>query len=225
MEQGEIGLLLVDDEPFVRRVLRSYVANEPDIRVLGECADGAEALARARELNPDVVVMDLQMPGTDGIEATRQIVEAGLAARVLVVTGHVSHSFLTESLLSGASGYIVKDSEPHQVVDAIRGVHAGGMPIDPIVTQHLINVLRRDGSVGTGELAESRGRGGTIHVTDREQDVLEALCSGQSNREIACALFISEPTVKYYLTGLQQKFGTRGRVELVVSVLRRGLVR
>ena len=225
MEQDEIGLLLVDDEPFVRRVLRSYVANESDMRVLGEAADGAEAVVRARELNPDVVVMDLQMPGTDGIEATRQMVEAGLAARVLVVTGHVSDSFLTNSLLAGASGYIVKDSEPHQVVDAIRGVYAGGTPIDPIVTWHLIKELRRDGSVGTGQLVESRGRGETIHVTDREQDVLEALCTGQSNREIACALYISEPTVKYYLTGLQRKFGTRGRVELVVSALRRGLVR
>lgn len=216
--EGAVTVLIADDEKFVRRALRSYLTEDPQIVVLDEAEDGAQAVSLTRSLTPDVVLMDLQMPGMDGIDATRRIKELDLDARVLVVTGHVGDTFLIQSLLAGASGYIVKDSEPHQLVEAVRGVHAGDRPIDPVVTHHLIDELRQQRGDEPDDVAD-------VEVTERERDVLEALCEGESNREIASHLYISEPTVKYYLGGLMRKFGVSGRVELVVTALRNGVVR
>lgn len=213
-----IGLLIADDEAFVRRALRTYLATEAGFEVLGEAVDGESAVAQTHALDPDVVLMDLQMPGIDGVEATRQIVEAGLDARVLVVTGHVEDTFLTDSLLAGASGYIVKDAEPAQFIAAVRDVHDGDRPIHPAVTHHLIEELRRNGVSSTAP------RGTEPHITEREKEVLERLCEGKSNREIAADLYIAETTVKYHLVGLMRKFSARGRVELVVAALRRRIV-
>ena len=214
-----IGVLIADDEAFVRHALRAYLAAEDDIVVLGEATDGESAVTQTRALRPDVVLMDLQMPGTDGVEATRRIVEDAPATRVLVVTGHVADTFVTDSLIAGASGYIVKDAEPIQFVTAVRDVHGGDRPIDPAVTHHLIEELRRNGvsPAPTSDVAD-------LHITEREKEVLERLCEGKSNREIAADMYISETTVKYHLVGLTQKLRVRGRVELVVSALRRGIV-
>lgn len=214
-----IGVLIADDETFVRHALRTYLTTEDDIEVLGEAADGRSAVAQARALKPDVVLMDLQMPGTDGIEATRQIVEDAPGTRVLVITGHVADTFVIASLLAGASGYVVKDAEPAQIIRAVRDVHAGDRPIDPAVTHHLIQELRRNG-VPSG----SQPNATDLHITEREKEVLDGLCEGKSNREIASDMYISETTVKYHLVGLMRKFDARGRVELVVSALRRGIV-
>lgn len=218
-DTAPIGVLIVDDEAFVRHALRAYLAAEVGITVLGEAADGEQAVTLARTLQPDVVLMDLQMPGVDGVEATRRIVEHTAAARVLVITGHVADTFISDSLLIGASGYVVKDAEPAQIVRAVRDVHAGDYPIDPAVTHHLIEELRRHGAP-----FPPRPEVTDLHVTEREKEVLEGLCEGKSNREIAQSMYIAETTVKYHLMSLMRKFDVRGRVELVVAALRRGIV-
>lgn len=218
-EPGRISVLIADDEAFVRQALRTYLATDENLDVVGEAIDGATAIRQARELSPDVVLMDLQMPGTDGVEATRQIVEDGLSAKILVITGHVADTFVIDSLLAGASGYVVKDAKPAQIIGAVKDVVAGDRPIDPTVTHHLITQLQRNGT-STVDDADSE----SLHITEREKEVLDRLCQGKSNREIAADMFISETTVKYHLVGLMRKFEVRGRVELVVAALRRGVV-
>lgn len=211
---GAITVVLADDERFVRTAIKTYLAAEEDIEVIGEAADGQEALDAVAELSPDVLLLDLQMPGLDGLAATRQLVESGSDTRVLVVTGHVSDEFIAPVLTAGASGYALKDAEPDALIQAIRDVADGGCPVDPSVTHHLVDAVRRSGPPAPP---------GEVQLTDREREVLDLLCEGRSNREIAGALFLSEPTVKYYLSGLMQKLEARDRVQLVVNALRGGL--
>lgn len=218
-ETRRIGVLIVDDEAFVRGALRTYLSTDDRIAVLGEAVDGASAVQQARELDPDLVLMDLQMPGMDGVEATRQIVEEDMRTKVLVVTGHVADAFVIDSLLAGASGYVVKDADPTQITDAVKGVIAGDRPVDPAVTHHLIDKLQRQ-----RDTPEATSGSSSLHITEREKEVLGRLCQGRSNREIASDMYISETTVKYHLVGLMRKFDVRGRVELVVSAFRRGVV-
>lgn len=210
-------MLLVDDEAFVRHALRAYMADADDIQIVGEAADGREAIELARQLGPDLVLMDLQMPNLDGVAATRQILEHQPGTRVLVVTGHVDDSFVIDSLLAGASGYVVKDAEPERFITAIRGVLAGEQPIDPSVTQHLIAQLHHADIPGSPATDSPE-------LTDREKEVLERLCEGKSNKEIARSMYIAETTVKYHLVALMRKLDARGRVELVVTALRQGIV-
>ncbi|MDN5725894.1 MAG: response regulator transcription factor [Propionibacteriales bacterium] len=214
-----ISVLIVDDEAFVRGALRTYLTTDDQMIIVGEASDGEAAIHQVRELNPDLVLMDLQMPGMDGVEATRRIVEENLPARILVVTGHVADTFVIDSLVAGASGYVVKDADPAQIIDAVKGVVAGDRPIDPAVTHHLIAKLQ-----DLGATSDSSRGAEELHVTEREKEVLERLCQGMSNREIAADMYISETTVKYHLVGLMRKFTVRGRVELVVSALRLGVV-
>lgn len=215
----QINVIIVDDEVFVRRALSMYLESDETINVVGEAEDGNQAVTLTRELKPHVVMMDLQMPNTDGVEATRRIVEEGLPSKILVITGHVANTFVIDSLAAGASGYVVKDAEPEHIVNAVKGVAAGDRPIDPTVTRHLIDHLRLNSSA-SNTLFESE----SMSITEREREVLDRLCQGKSNREIAADMYISETTVKYHLVRLMQKFEVRGRVELVVSALRRGIV-
>lgn len=218
-EAGTIGVLIVDDEAFVRGALRTYLNTADRVTVVGEASDGKFAVQQARDLKPDLVLMDLQMPGMDGVEATRQIIEENLPPKILVVTGHVTDTFVIDSLLAGASGYVVKDADPTQIINAVKGVMVGDHPIDPTVTHHLIAKLQDLGATPDDPIGAE-----ALHITEREKEVLERLCQGKSNREIADGMYISETTVKYHLVGLMRKFDVRGRVELVVSALRSGVV-
>ena len=215
MTQERITAAIVDDEAFVRNALRVYLTQEEDIEVVGEAADGEGALALVAEKSPDVLLLDLQLPDLDGVEVTRRLTARQDSPRIVVVTAHVSAQYVTPALLAGASGYIVKDAEPQRIVTAIREVMDGGLTVDPQITRHLVEAAGR----AAAQPAEP-----TTRITAREQQVLEELCAGSTNGEMASRLYVSESTVKYYLSNLMQKFGCRDRVQLVVAAFRAGVV-
>lgn len=211
-----INVVIVDDEKFVRGALRTYLSQAPDLTVLEEGENGADAVRLAHELHPDVMLIDIQMPVMDGIAAIRQIVAEIPEIRILVVTGHISDVYLKAALIAGASGYVVKDAEPERIVAAVREVHAGDCPIDPAVTHLLVADVRRSRPATRTE--------SLVELSDREEDVLKLLCEGRSNSEIAASLFLSESTVKYHLVRLGRKFQARDRLQLVITALRTGVV-
>lgn len=217
LEDGRtIEIVVVDDEKFVRGALRTYLSQTEDLVVVGEGENGEDAIRLVKEHNPDVLLIDLQMPVMDGVTAIRQIVAQNPDIGILVVTGHISDIHLKAALLAGAGGYVVKDAEPERIVSAVRDVHAGDCPIDPAVAHLLVEDLRGSRPSAWGEQA--------IELTGREEEVLKLLCDGRSNNEIAAELFLSESTVKYHLVRLGRKFSTRDRLQLVVTALRSGLV-
>ena len=211
-----IDVVIVDDEKFVRGALRTYLSQVPDIIVVAEGENGADAIRLAHEIRPQVMLIDIQMPVMDGITAIRQIVAEIPEIRILVVTGHISDVYLKAALIAGASGYVVKDAEPERIVTAVREVHAGDCPIDPAVTHVLVEDVRKTLPVARPP--------STIELSDREEDVLKLLCEGRSNSEIASSLYLSESTVKYHLVRLGRKFETRDRLQLVITALRSGVV-
>ena len=211
-----INVVIVDDEKFVRGALRTYLSQVSDILVVAEGENGADAVRLAHEIRPQVMLIDIQMPVMDGIAAIRQIVADMPEIRILVVTGHISDIYLKAALIAGASGYVVKDAEPERIVTAVREVHAGDCPIDPAVTHVLVDDIRKT-------LPKTK-QTPSIELSDREEDVLKLLCEGQSNSEIASALYLSESTVKYHLVRLGRKFSARDRLQLVITALRTGVV-
>jgi response regulator containing a cheY-like receiver domain and an HTH DNA-binding domain len=213
--QPYIAVGIVDDEAFVRSALRVYLSNAEDIEVIGEAAGGTEAISMVENSNPDVLLLDLQMPDLDGVEVTRRLREKGFTTRIVVVTAHVDDQYVTPALLAGASGYIVKDSEPQKIVQSVRDVTRGELVIDPQVIRYLIDAASRSNP------AKNMG---VSAVTEREKQVLQELCAGSSNSEMASHLFLSESTIKYYLSNLMRKFDSRDRVQLIVSAFRAGLV-
>ncbi len=213
--QPHIAVGIVDDEAFVRSALRVYLSNTEDIEVIGEAAGGTEAISMVENSNPDVLLLDLQMPDLDGVEVTRRLREKGFTTRIVVVTAHVDDQYVTPALLAGASGYIVKDSEPQKIVQSVRDVTRGELVIDPQVIRYLIDAASRSNP------AKNMG---VSAVTEREKQVLQELCAGSSNSEMASHLFLSESTIKYYLSNLMRKFDSRDRVQLIVSAFRAGLV-
>lgn len=215
MAERRITVGIVDDEAFVRNALRTYLGVENDIEVVGEAADGTTALQLVARHSPDVLLLDLQLPDFDGIEVTRRLMARQEPTRVVVVTAHLSDRYVVPALLAGASGYIVKDAEPSRVVGAIREVLGGDLCVDPRTTRYLIEAAGRAAPSATH---------GDIHITDRERQVLDELCAGSSNSEMARRLFLSESMIKYYLANLMRKFGSRDRVQLVVAAFRSGLV-
>ena len=161
------------------------------------------------------MLLDLQMPDLDGVEVTRRLREKGFTTRIVVVTAHVDDQYVTPALLAGASGYIVKDSEPQKIVQSVRDVTRGELVIDPQVIRYLIDAASR---------STPAKHSGVSAVTEREKQVLQELCAGSSNSEMASHLFLSESTIKYYLSNLMRKFQSRDRVQLIVSAFRAGLV-
>ncbi|MFI9624013.1 response regulator [Streptomyces sp. NPDC052042] len=206
-----IRVLLVDDHQVVRRGLRTFLEIQGDIEVVGEAADGAEGVARAEELRPDVVLMDVKMPGTDGIEALRRLRELDNPAKVLVVTSFTEQRTVVPALRAGASGYVYKDVDPDALAGAIRSVHAGHVLLQPEVAGALL--AQDDGGGGTG-------RGSTL--TEREREVLGLIADGRSNREIARALVLSEKTVKTHVSNILMKLDLSDRTQAALWAVRHG---
>jgi DNA-binding NarL/FixJ family response regulator len=210
-------LLLADDQELVRTGFRLILSAEPDLEVVGEAGDGAEAVDAARRLAPDVVLMDVRMPRMDGIEATRRLGRiAPQPPRVLMLTTFDLDEYVYDALRAGASGFLLKDAPAAQLVDAIRIVAAGDALLAPSITRRLIaEFVRRPQPADTPALAE---------LTPRELEVLKLIAEGLSNTEIAAELFLSEATVKTHVKRVLAKLDLRDRVQAVVLAYRCGLV-
>ena len=215
-----ISVLVADDQAMVRGGLRLILEDQPDIRVVAEACDGAEAVALARRLRPDVCLVDIRMPRLDGIEVTRALAGPGVAdpLRIVVVTTFDLDDYVYGALRGGAVGFILKDAGPALLVEAVRAAHAGDALISPSVTVRLLRHLAGTGVGGAGAGAKSArasARGGSAQpLTEREAEVVRAIARGRTNNEIAAELFISLSTVKSHLSGIQTKLGLRNRVEI-----------
>ncbi|MEV4615760.1 response regulator transcription factor [Kitasatospora sp. NPDC049258] len=214
-----VRVLLVDDQPLVRAALQMVITDAPDLVVVGEAGSGAEAVRLAAEARPDVVVMDIRMPGMDGIEATRLIMQSAGPARVIVLTTFDDDDHVYAALRAGASGFLVKDMALEDILAAVRVVAAGDALIAPSVTRRLIEEF-----AGRPEPAARPRPLPVDGVTEREREVLVLVGRGLSNPEIAAELCISPATVKTYLTRLLAKLGARDRVQLVILAYETGLV-
>lgn len=221
-----IRVLLADDQVLVRSGFSLILSVEDDVEVVGEASDGAAAIGLARELRPDVVLMDVQMPVMDGIEATRRIVVEDLA-KVLVLTTFDHDEYVFDGLAAGASGFLLKNSDAEHLVDAVRTVAAGHALLAPQVTRRVIAqmVAGERPPSGTGaDLRRAQVPAGVALLTPREREVLELVGTGLSNAEIAAALFLGEATVKTHVSNLLSKLHLRDRVQAVVLAHRSGLV-
>lgn len=212
-----IRVAVVDDQALVRAGLRLILESEPDIDVVGEAADGADAVELARRARPDVVLMDVRMPVLDGIEATARIQADHIECRVVILTTFDLDEYVYAALRAGASGFLLKDTPPERLVEAVRVVARGDALLDPGVTRRLIERL------GTMTPAPARPPG-LDELTDREREVLLLVARGLSNAEIADHLVLGEATVKTHLGRVLMKLGLRDRVQAVVFAYEHGLV-
>nr|WP_202550136.1 response regulator transcription factor [Streptomyces sp. SID8352] len=204
--------MLVDDHQVVRRGLRTFLEVQDDIEVVGEAADGAEGVDRAGELGPDVILMDIRMPGMDGVDALRRLRELDHPARVLIVTSFTELRTVVPALRAGAAGYVYKDVDPDALAAAIRSVHAGHVLLQPEVAGALLS----QDTGGTGQ-----GRAGAL--TEREREVLGLIADGRSNREIARALVLSEKTVKTHVSNILMKLDLADRTQAALWAVRHGV--
>jgi DNA-binding NarL/FixJ family response regulator len=220
-----IRVLLVDDQPLLRMGFGMILNAQPDIAVVGEASDGAEAVRAAQELTPDVILMDVRMPGVDGVEATRRIVDAAGdgGTRVIILTTFDLDDYAFAGLRAGASGFLLKDVPPEELTAAIRAVASGDAVVSPRITRKLLDRYadrlpdpRDDAVPPSADLAR---------LTDREHEVLLQVAAGLSNAEIAAELVLSEATVKTHVTRILAKLGLRDRVQAVVYAYQTGLVR
>jgi DNA-binding NarL/FixJ family response regulator len=212
-----IRVLLADDQSLVRAGFRMILKAEPDIEVVGESGDGRETVAKAERLDPDVVLMDIRMPGLDGIEATRRINATDEPPRVLMLTTFDGDEYVYEALRAGASAFLLKDAPEHQLLSAIRVVADGGSLFAPSVTRRLIERFSEQGRPGERPAALEE-------LTPREEEVLKLIARGLANAEIAAELVVSEHTTKTHVTSLLRKLGLRNRVQAVVLAYECGLV-
>jgi len=216
-----ISVLLADDDELTRTGLRLIIESDPDLTVVGEAADGQEAIHLARALRPDVVLMDIRMPAVDGLEATRRIIEGTEEGpRVLILTTFELDEYVFGALRAGASGFLLKRSSPEVLIEGIKVVAAGDGLLAPSVTRRLIQEFARQPSSPALPAATSLGT-----LTHREREVLTLIGAGLSNGEMAARLYISEATVKTHVKRILMKLGLRDRIQAVVLAYEAGLVR
>src|ERR1700729_3181476 len=221
-----ITVLLADDHPLIRKGFRLILDAESDIAVAGEAGDGVTAVSMCSALRPDVVLMDVRMPVRDGIEATRDIVAAGLPSKVLILTTFDLDDYVYAGLRAGASGFLLKDTQPASLVAAIRTIAAGDSVLGPAATNRLVRQFAASPPPGpaTGPASSHPAAQLRQTLTGREQDVFSRIAAGMSNSEIAASLFLSEGTVKIHVGRILAKLGLRDRVQAVVLAYESRLV-
>jgi DNA-binding NarL/FixJ family response regulator len=217
---SRIRVLLCDDQALVRSGFRMILEARPDLEVVGEAEDGVQAVALGRRLAPDVILMDVRMPNLDGVEATRALVAAGSRARIVILTTYDLDEYVHAAIRAGASGFLLKDVRPAQLVDAIRVVAAGDALLAPSVTRRLLERF-----AATLPHQDSGPPPALEALTERELEVLKLLAGGCSNSELAERLFLSEATVKTHVSSILRKLGLRDRVQAVILAYDAGLVR
>lgn len=205
--KAPIRILLADDHPSLRAGLASILNAQPDLAVVAEADSGPDALNAAKSAKPDVIIMDLRMPGGDGIDAIKQLIKRDPDTKVLVLTTFDNEEDVFSALEAGARGYILKDTTREEIIEAVRQVHAGNRFLPPAIAARLADRMIRPG------------------LTPRELDVLRLVSRGRTNKEIAAAMFISDETVKSHMKGLFQKLGVHDRAEAIAVALQRGLLR
>ena len=208
-DRGPIRLLIVDDHPVVRDGIRGMFAGDPDFEVVGEAANGREAVDRTAVFLPDVVLMDLRMPEVDGVSATKEIVDRDLGARVLILTTYDTESDVLPAIEAGATGYLLKDTPREELRRAVRAAAAGESVLSPPVARQLLGRVRRP----------SRGT-----LSERELEILVIVAHGATNKAVASQLFISEATVKTHLLHIYEKLGVNDRAAAVAAAYERGLI-
>jgi DNA-binding NarL/FixJ family response regulator len=213
MEDAKIRVLVADDHPMLREGLVAVLNTQQDFEVVGEAADGSEVVRLAERLNPDVILLDLEMPGVDGVAALEKLRSAGSEARTIVFTAYDTDERILGALRAGARGYLLKGASRTEIFDAIRTVHAGGSLLQPVVTNKLLQTMSRE-----------ERREETEPLTPREIEVLALLSQGLQNKEISARLFISERTVKFHVSSLMHKLGAENRTETVTIAAQRGLI-
>jgi len=214
-----ISVLIADDQDLIRKGLRMLVEAEPDLLVAGEAGDGSQALAQARRLDPDVILMDVRMPGLDGIQATTQLAQGGSRAKILMLTTFNLDEYVYHAMKAGASGFMLKDATREQLTGAIRAVCAGETLLAPVITRRLIEDYCRGPEPG----AQAGGVPGGL--SEREREVVRLIAAGLSNAEIAASLYLSEATIKSHITRILARLGLRDRVQIAVYAYENGIVR
>jgi DNA-binding NarL/FixJ family response regulator len=214
-----ISVLIVDDQDLVREGLRMLLEAEPDMSVAGEAGDGNQALAQARRLDPDVILMDVRMPEMNGIEATTRLVQGGSRARILMLTTFNLDEYVYHALKAGASGFLLKDAHREQLASAVRAAAAGETLLAPAITRRLIEDFCHGPAPGAAATTTA-GR-----LTERELGVVRLVAQGLSNIEIAGKLYLSEATVKSHIARILAKLGLRDRVQVAVFAYENGIVR
>ncbi|MBB6733666.1 response regulator [Cohnella zeiphila] len=212
-----IRLLLADDHAMVRKGLQVFLQTQPDLELAGEAASGPEAVDKAAELRPDVVLMDLAMPVLNGIEATKRIKEANPAVKVIVLTSFSDQDHALPAIRAGVNGYLLKDIEPEELVSAIRRVHEGQAALHPDVAGQLMSRLAGE------EKPQEAAPNAESELTGRERQVLGLIASGKSNKEIAAELFITEKTVKTHVSHVLDKLGLNDRTQAAIYAVKQGI--
>jgi DNA-binding NarL/FixJ family response regulator len=211
-----ISVVITDDQGMVRAGFRSLLGGEPDIKVVGEAADGETALLLVRQQRPDVVLMDIRMPVLDGLAATRRLVELGVPSRVLVLTTFDQDEYVFEALRAGASGFLLKDATAEELVTAVRTLAAGEALLDPAVTRRVIDAFAR--------VPQPRPDSHLSRLTEREVQVLGLVARGLTNAEIARELVVSDATAKTHVSNVLLKLGLRDRIHAVIYAYESGLI-
>lgn len=215
-EVKHIRILIADDHPLFREGVARLIADQPDLEVVGEASDGLEALVKARELRPDLILMDITMPGVDGLEATRLLKEELPEARIIILSQRDESEALFEATRSGAHGYLLKTLRSHQLLDALRSVMEGGAAIAPAMAGHLMEEFRRLSQATPDQKSEP--------LTAREQEILKLIAQGASNQEIAEQLVVSLHTVKSHVKKILEKLHANSRHQAALYARRKGLI-
>ena len=214
MESSRIRILITDDHAVVREGLSSFISLEPDMEVVAEAGDGIEAVEKALLLVPDIILMDIVMPKQTGIEALQQLREAGSPAKAIVLTSFAEYEQIYPAIKAGAMGYLLKDSTPGQLVQAIRDVFQGQTSLSPVIARMLIEEIKAESDLPISE----------DPLTDREVEVLKLVAQGQTNRDIAERLVVSEGTVGTHISNILEKLHLANRTQAALYALRRGMV-